>query len=113
MAATGSSTFIPTPGLDTILAHSAQMAKSMQQVGENIASVAKVKVPKDTHATENSIEGGAAQQGTGWVAYASAGTPYAPYIEYGTEDTPTVPFMRQALDAAVHGGGTGSVTGNV
>lgn len=105
-------TFIPTPGLDSLLAHSGLMLKEMAKIGTAIAVVAKATVPKDTHATEESIQGGAVLEGVGWTARASAGTPYAPYIEFGTEDTPQVPFMRTGLDAAVHGGLSSSVTGN-
>ena len=98
-------TFIPVPGLDGILARSELMHAEMAEIAETIVTVAKELVPKDTHATEESIEGGAVLEGSGWTARASAGTPYAPYVEYSTEDTPAQPFMRPALDAAVGGGG--------
>lgn len=111
--AEGKTVFIPLPGLDGILARSSLMHSEMEKIGTAIAAAAKVAVPKDTHATEDSINGGAELTGDGWTARASAGTPYAPYVEFGTEDTPAVPFMRTGLDTAVHGGGlSGGVTGN-
>lgn len=109
-SSSSNTTFIPTPGLDGILARSELMHREMEEVGTTIATVAKELVPKDTHATEESIEGGAVLEGSGWTARASAGTEYAPYVEFETEDTPAQPFMRPALDAAIHGGQSGSVS---
>lgn len=99
--AAGKTVFIPVPGLDGILARSGQIHDSMQETGDKMAAIAKSKVPVLTGATQASIEGGAVLEGGVWVARASAGTDYAGYIEYGTSDTPSVPFMRPALDEAL------------
>lgn len=97
----GKTYFIPIPGLEHILAASPLMAAEMAKIGTTMATVAKSRVPRDTGATYDSIQGGAVFEGGQWIARASANTPYAPFIEFGTEDTPTVPFMRDALAAAL------------
>lgn len=103
-------TFIPVPGLDHILGASELMHSEMAKAGAGIAAAAKGLVPKDTHATEESIDGGAVFEDGQWIARASAGTPYAPYVEFGTEDTPAQPFMGPALESGLRGAASGVIS---
>ena len=101
-----STTFIPVPGLDGILARSALMHAEMEKTRYGHRGRCQGARAEGHAAPPRKHRGGAAIQDGGWVAIASAGTPYAPYVEFGTEDTPAQPFMRPALDAGVSGAGS-------
>jgi HK97 gp10 family phage protein len=87
-------------GVDALLARLARAAAigevaqhaAQTELAEEVASVARQLSPVDTGTLQASITADADRVYTD-VAY-------APFVEYGTSDTPAQPFMRPAADEA-------------
>ncbi len=75
----------------------------VQRVGREAAVGARRKAPVLTGTLAGSITARPIKDGVEIVATA----PYAPYVEYGTSDTPSQPFLRPALNEAAAGFGKG------
>lgn len=63
---------------------------AVDELGQEVALDAEQRAPVDTGALQDSIS-----YADGAV---TADVPYAPFVEYGTSDTPAQPFMRPAAD---------------
>lgn len=71
---------------------------AVAKTAKDLERIAKVFVPKDTHATENSISVSMAISGHGLSATVGPTTDYAVYLEYGTRRMAQRAFMGPALD---------------
>lgn len=89
--------FVPNPLFVTLLVASGQMEPMLTEIGRKKAEIARSIAPVDTGAFQASI---AYSVSPGEVQL-SANTPYAMYLEFGTEDTPTFATLRRALETPI------------
>lgn len=97
--------FIPNPALGPEWQVGPDAWDVMDDVGDEVASLAQVAAPVQTGKLKASIEHSpeAIEHAAGVVIVASA--PYALYVEYGTQNMDAEPFLRPALDQVLGPGG--------
>lgn len=95
-------TFIPTPGLGTLIEHSDDVHDVVKDKAEKVAALAVAIAPVYTGAFAESIH--TEDDGTAVLVVADSvdeqGNADAAYIEFGTSDTPAHGTLRNALGAA-------------
>lgn len=88
----------PNPAMIPELQHDPYMHAEMEARGEEIAKVAADLAPVLTGALSASIS---AEVQSDAEVIVSSDVRYAAYVEFGTSDTPTQPFLRPAGDQVI------------
>lgn len=91
--------FIPDPDFPQEWAESEDARRLAEDYAEAGLRHAKSIAPVRTGAYRNSLRAEVSETSTGWVGMILSDDPAAPFIEFGTERTPTFATLRRALES--------------
>ncbi len=86
----------PNADFDKAFAHSEEARDYALRKAREAAQYARESAPVATGAYRDSIEAVVVEEDDGWKGKVIADVPYAVYLEFGTEDTPTFATLRRA-----------------
>ena len=86
----------PNAAFDKAFAHSEEARDYAFRKAQEAAQYARERAPVATGAYRDSIEAAVVEGDDGWKGRVVADVPYADYLEFGTEDTPTFATLRRA-----------------
>ena len=89
--------FVPNPAGIAALTREQHMAASMARIAAELEAEAKGIAPVETGAYRDSLRGEVELGEHGWEAHLVTDSPYWPYLEFGTSDTPMFATLRTAL----------------
>lgn len=87
----------PNPAGIAAITRDDQMRRFMADKAQELENEAKAIAPVATGAFQDSLRGGVELGDDGWKAVLSTDSPYWPYLEFGTSDTPIFATLRRAL----------------
>lgn len=91
--------FIPDRGFPDEWARSKDARKLAQEYAEVGLRHAKANAPVRSGEYRNSLRAEVSETSTGWAGMILSDDRKAPFLEFGTEDTPTFATLRRALEA--------------
>lgn len=89
----------PNPAGIAALTRDEQMHHFMAEKAQELENEAKSIAPVSTGAFQDSLTGEVRMGDDGWEAVLTTDSPYWPYLEFGTSDTPIFATLRRALEA--------------
>lgn len=95
--------YIPNPLLEVQVVLTPEVHRLVGSLADEVAQRASQLAPVRTGALAASIHVENSGLGSPAESDVTADVPYSGYVEFGTSDTPSQPFLRPALDGVIPG----------